>query len=174
MKEFTSDFLDYAIHKLRESQEKVAECASRLSEHQIWHRPAPGVNSVGHLILHLSGSTRQWIGTGVAGLPDHRAREAEFAAAERSCSKRELLDRLSLTVEEMTRLLERVAPAALLETTPVRRYQLTKLRAVFHAVEHFSYHTGQIVDRVKTLVEEGQVGGDKISFDQRKTPDNFP
>ena len=39
-------------------------------------------NSIGNLLLHLSGNIRQWIVSGVGGAPDARQRSAEFAARE--------------------------------------------------------------------------------------------
>ena len=64
---------------LDECAAKISHCANQLSDEQIWWRPAPSLNSIGNLILHLCGNLQQWIVSGVGGVPDTRHRPAEFA-----------------------------------------------------------------------------------------------
>ena len=56
-----------------------------LSTDQLWTRPYPYGNSVGHLLLHLTGNLSYYIGTQIAGTGYVRDRPLEFADA----SKRE-------------------------------------------------------------------------------------
>ena len=51
----------------------------QLDDADIWWRGNEATNSIGNLVLHLSGNVRQWIVAGVGGAPDVRDRPAEFA-----------------------------------------------------------------------------------------------
>ena len=54
-----------------------------LSDDQLWRRPFPYGNSVGHLLLHLTGNLSYYIGTQIAGTGYVRDRPREFADASR-------------------------------------------------------------------------------------------
>lgn len=123
---------------------KIERCLERLTDEDIWWRPDEESNSIGNLLLHLNGSTRMWVVSGVGGAPDLRDRQREFD--ERSPVPRaELLARLRETLREADEVLARADAAALLERRQVRDRNVTGLEAVFHAVEHFSMHAGQII-----------------------------
>ena len=62
---------------------KVHDLVAPLSDDQLWHRPYPYGNSVGHLILHLTGNLRYYIGTQIAGTGYVRDRPKEFADPSR-------------------------------------------------------------------------------------------
>jgi uncharacterized damage-inducible protein DinB len=50
-----------------------------LSTEQLWRRPFPYGNSVGHLLLHLTGNLSYYIGAQIAGSGYVRDRPKEFA-----------------------------------------------------------------------------------------------
>lgn len=62
---------------------KVHDLVAPLSDDQLWRRPYPYGNSVGHLILHLTGNLRYYIGTQIAGTGYVRDRPKEFADPSR-------------------------------------------------------------------------------------------
>ena len=66
-------------HELCKALEVLGHCLTQLSDEQVWHRPAPDMNSIGHLLLHLTGNVRQWLVSGLSDAPDRRDRPAEFA-----------------------------------------------------------------------------------------------
>jgi uncharacterized damage-inducible protein DinB len=107
-------------------------------------------NSVGNLVLHLCGNVGQWIGSGVAGKPDTRQRDAEFAARG-SVRPAELSERLTATIAEATGIIRNLDTARLTEQTTVQRYNITRMEAIYHVVEHFAQHTGQIIFATKLL-----------------------
>jgi uncharacterized damage-inducible protein DinB len=123
---------------------RIERCLERLSEEEVWWRANPDSNSVGNLLLHLSGNVRQWIVSGVGGAPDHRQRQQEFD--ERGPVPRgELLERLRATVRDADRALAELSSAALLDRRTIQGCDVTVLEAVYHVVEHFSMHVGQII-----------------------------
>lgn len=132
---------------------RVERCLERLSEEEIWRRVAPDSNSVGNLLLHLAGNLRQWVVSGLGGAEDVRRRQDEFD--ERGPVPRaELLARLRATVEEAAQVLSRLPPESLLERRRIQTLDVSVLEAVYHAVEHFSMHTGQIILLTKMMKGE--------------------
>jgi uncharacterized damage-inducible protein DinB len=146
-------FLDCAVRKLRQQGGRIEDCLGRLSEEQIWAREGQNENAVGNLVLHLSGNVRQWIVAAVGGRADIRQRDAEFAARG-SFTAATLAENLRGILMEATAIVENLAPERLPERLVVQGYQVTVLEAIFHVVEHFSGHTGQIIYATKLLTGE--------------------
>ena len=138
---------------------KIERCLGRLTDEQVWWRAGEHSNSVGNLLLHLEGNLRQWVVCGVGGREDSRVREREFTE-RRVVPREELLAALRAAVAEAADVLTSLDPAALLETRRVQGLDVTLLAAVFHAVEHFSTHTGQVILLTKMLS-----GGDLAFYD---------
>src|SRR4051812_9432669 len=63
------------------------------TEEQLWWRPNEKSNSIGNLILHVSGSLDHFLNRGIGGIPYDRDRDGEFAARG-PLSKAQLLERL--------------------------------------------------------------------------------
>ena len=123
---------------------KIERCLEVLSDEDVWWRGNEGSNSIGNLVLHLEGSTRAWI-TGVAGgvhIP--RDRQQEFDERQQ-IPRAELVSRLRQTLTEADAVLAHLDVDVLLERRQARGEEVTVFLAVYHAVEHFSMHTGQII-----------------------------
>ncbi len=156
-------FLRQARFRLQEDYRvKLTEALNSLSETQLWWRPNEVSNSVGNLVLHLAGNIRQWIIAGVGGQSDVRDRASEFIVGAQQ-NKAELLALLHATLAEVDAELSRLETVlqAAGNDAPLQRiclpqgYEQTVLDAVFHVVEHFSYHTGQIILLAKWLSNDG-------------------
>lgn len=147
------EFLSYSGEKLRQFVGRIESCLEKLSDDQIWARGHDNANSVGNLCLHLSGNVRQWIISGVSGEPDERDRDAEFTARS-GVSGKDLGASLRLTVLDACARVEGLEPIRLEETIEVQGYNMSVLQAVYHVVEHFAQHTGQIVFATKLLTGE--------------------
>jgi uncharacterized damage-inducible protein DinB len=129
---------------------KLRACLTALPAAGLWHRPAEGTNSIGNLLLHLSGNVRQWIISGVGGAPDARERNAEFAA-ESGPPAAELFAQLRATVTEADAVLARLTPRDLLQSRDIQGRSTSVLEAVYHVTEHFGMPTGQIIQLTKLL-----------------------
>ena len=129
---------------------RIETCVNGLAEDQIWARTSDNENAIGNLVLHLSGNVRQWIVAGVGGRADTRQRDAEFAARGGG-SGTELVAGLKGAVEEACGVLAEATPERLSEHIVVQHYDVTVLEAIYHVVEHFSGHTGQIIFATKML-----------------------
>lgn len=129
---------------------KIERCLEKLSDEDVWWRPNAESNSIGNLLLHLAGNARQWIVCGIGGATDDRVRQQEFD--ERALIRRsELLAKLKGALAEVDGVLSDLDPAHLLEQRRIQGCDVTVLEAVFHVVEHFSMHTGQIILLTKML-----------------------
>ncbi len=123
---------------------KIERCLEQLSDEEVWWRANPESNSIGNLLLHLAGNVRQWIVCGLGGAPDARVRQQEFD--ERSIIPRaELLALVKGTLSEVDDTLASLDPSLLLEQRRIQGCDVVVLEAIFHVVEHFSMHTGQII-----------------------------
>jgi len=129
---------------------KIERCMDALSEEELWWRPNDRSNSIGNLVLHLAGNVRQYIVSGAGGAPDIRMRDEEFAAHE-VMTKDDLRTMLRDTLEEVDGTLARLDASVLRNSITVQGRELTVLEAIYHAVEHFSMHTGQIIYIAKQL-----------------------
>ena len=123
---------------------KLKHCLADLTEQDLWWRPNEQSNSVGNLILHLCGNMSQWILNSMGGRRFDRDRDAEFAERGK-VPKAEIISRIESTVNEVAEVLERLPETGLLERFPVQVYSTSRLQAIYHVVEHFSYHLGQIL-----------------------------
>jgi uncharacterized damage-inducible protein DinB len=129
---------------------RIERCLENLSDEEIWWRPREEANSIGNLLLHLSGNVRQWIVSGVGARPDTRVRQEEFDERGQR-TRAELWQRLAETLAEADAVLAATEPHQLLETRRIQGKDATVLEAVYHVVEHFSMHTGQIILLTKML-----------------------
>jgi uncharacterized damage-inducible protein DinB len=152
-------FLRQARFRLREDYLiKIKLALAAVNDEQVWWRPNDTNNCIGNLLLHLCGNARQWIVAGIGGAADVRARAAEFAA-QGTLDKQDLLALLETTLAEVDSVLAQVestltttsSEAVLQRIIVPQGFPQTVLDAIFHVVEHFSYHTGQIILLAKYL-----------------------
>jgi len=129
---------------------KIERCVGLLSDEQIWWRPNAESNSIGNLLLHLSGNARQWIVSGLSKAVDARDRDSEFAQRE-TIPRADLLSRLRQTIIEVDATLAKFDMDSLVEKRTIQGLEVTALEAILHVVEHFSMHTGQIILLTKIL-----------------------
>jgi uncharacterized damage-inducible protein DinB len=150
----TRAFLDFSRQKLRdELWPRTCTCLDKLSGDQIWWRPNEQSNSIGNLLLHLNGNVRQWIVSPLGNVPDNRDRDSEFAEG-RHIGLSNLRAALDQTVKEFDSILGRLTAADLLKDYTIQGFEnVTALEAIYHVIEHFAMHYGQMVYVTKLLTE---------------------
>lgn len=150
--------LQPVAHALVHSQENLTQVVPHLSLDQLW-RSIGGTASVGFHLRHLSGSTDRLF-TYARGeeLSDHQRDQlaAEKGEAAPQPGVQELLDAWSSTVEASLAQLRVTLTSDLVEVRYVGRARLesTVLGLLFHAAEHASRHTGQIVTTARIVMGE--------------------
>lgn len=123
---------------------KIRLAVEALDETVIWKRTNDESNSIGNLLLHLSGNVREWIACGIGGEVCDRNRASEFAAKD-GFMKSELLSQLTGSVLAADKVLARLGEADLEKEVTIQGRETTVFAAIYHVVEHFSMHTGQII-----------------------------
>ncbi len=147
---FSREFIRISRHELTQSFQKIRTAGERLNAAQLWSRQHQAENAIGNLLLHLAGNVRQWIISGVGGAPDRRDRDAERDGAALD----ELLHHLEQTLQEADGVLAQVTAEDLLVEKHIQAYDVTVMHAIYHVVEHFGEHTGQILWAVKRMTGE--------------------
>jgi uncharacterized damage-inducible protein DinB len=132
---------------------KIERCLDLLTDEDIWWRPNDVSNSIGNLILHLCGNVTMWIVGGVGRLPFDRDRQLEFDERRRIPSA-DLRSRLRTVVAQADDVLKEVDASELLSRRHIQGYDVTVLEAIYHVVEHFSMHAGQIILLSKARVAQ--------------------
>lgn len=143
-------FRNYACEKNEQNLAQVVRCTALLSIEELWRRENPHCNAVGNLVLHLAGNLRQWIVSGLGGRPFERDRPAEFFRRD-PLPHAEIVPKLEETVREANEIIAGLTDETLNREFQIQGYTVLGIVAVFHVVEHLSFHTGQIVHITKII-----------------------
>ncbi len=136
---------------VEESIVRIKHCLNQLSENEIWHKPNTNTNSIGNLVLHLCGNARQWIIHGLAGHIDVRDRTTEFSE-KGTISSKKLYALLDTLTADLKLTLPKIASSDLLQKHTIQEHWTESgVSILIHAIEHFSYHTGQITYYTKLI-----------------------
>jgi uncharacterized damage-inducible protein DinB len=144
MQLIANEFIQCCIHQLEENTPKIKKCLDELTEEEVWKKPNASSNSVGNQLLHLCGNITQWILSSLGDTPDQRERDLEFST-EGGLTKKELFDKLESTVSNAIKVIQSLTGDELLQLRSVQGYQHSGVGIIIHVVEHYSYHTGQII-----------------------------
>ena len=148
-----NEFKQNAIFRLKEGQRMLHLAFDKVEEKDVWAIPSENGNSLGNQILHSCGNMTQYILSSLGGIQDKRVREKEFSTRS-GFTKRALLSLLDKTIAEAIATIENAPEATWLSFRKVQGFDLSGLGAVLHAVEHFSYHVGQVAFWIKQLTTE--------------------
>lgn len=148
------ELIDQCILRMEENTPKIFACLDELEEIEIWKRPNDASNSIGNIILHLCGNIRQYAISSLGHLPDVREREKEFSALG-GPTKNELKEELESTLKQAIGIIKNISEEELLKIRLVQGFRLSGIGIIIHVVEHYSYHTGQVVFWTKLLKNHG-------------------
>jgi len=147
--------LQPAAHALLMAREDVTAALDGITEDELWLEPH-GVAALGFHLAHLSGSTDRLLtyARGEALSANQRATlDRERALTDERPQLHRLLAEWHETVAAALRQLSSTSEADLQSPRAVGRARLpsTVLGLLFHAAEHASRHTGQIVTTAKLI-----------------------
>jgi uncharacterized damage-inducible protein DinB len=113
---------------------------------QFWRNPYSYGNSVGHLVLHLTGNLSYYIGARVAATGYIRNRDLEFTDATRP-AKAEVLRRFDDTIAMVAATAEKQTESDWLLPYSAEREPeaTTRYVAFLRCAVHFYHHVGQII-----------------------------
>ena len=130
------------IEQLEEQRDAVRQLAEPLTEKQLWSKPVDPGNSIGHLILHLTGNLNHFVGAQLGGSGYVRDREREFTEAKPP-AKAVLLAELDKAVAVFRRVVEKLDAARLSAPHPDAHFG-SVMKALMRLVAHFALHRGQM------------------------------
>ncbi len=144
---------------------QIRSCVEQLDEDQLWWRPNESSNSVGNLVLHVSGSLRHYLCRSLGGFEYERDRAGEFA--ERGpVTKQQLLATFDEMVSQAAATLDVFDTSRFTAATEEPSYYPYVFDQLIGVLAHLATHAGQIVFVTKML-KEGAV--DEIWIKAHKT-----
>lgn len=130
------------IGELEHLRDEVKEAAEPLSEKELWMKPVNPGNSIGHLILHLTGNLNHFVGAQIGGSGYIRDREREFTETHPP-SKDVTLANLDQAVATFHRVVSGLSADQLAAPHPDTRFG-SVFNGLIHLVAHFALHRGQM------------------------------
>jgi uncharacterized damage-inducible protein DinB len=124
--------------------DQVRACLDLLSDDEIWSRPNEQSNSIGNLVLHLSGSLDHYLNRALGGLDFHRDRPAEFAERHQ-IPKAQLRSRFDSMVSNAEATFASLTPERLGDSSPEPKMNRLAVEDLIGITVHMATHTGQIV-----------------------------
>jgi uncharacterized damage-inducible protein DinB len=137
-----------------EVRDKIHELVAPISTEQLWTRPYPYGNSVGHLLLHLTGNLNHYIGAGIAGTGYVRNRPLEFNDTSKRAKEQVLAD-FDRAIDMVATTVRKQRPEDLSKpySDPTEPHSKTNFAAFMRMAAHAYHHTGQIIYLVKELTK---------------------
>ena len=126
-------------------QSEVHKLTAPLSSEQIWTRPYPYGNSVGNLILHVTGNLSYYIGSEIAATGYVRQRPLEFTDTGKP--KDELLRNFDQTIAMVLATIASQSDAdwSAPYTAIAESDAKTRFNAFLRCAAHAYHHIGQII-----------------------------
>ena len=137
------------IGELEQLRDGVSEATGSLSEKDLWTKPVDPGNSVGHLILHLTGNLNHFVGAQLGGSGYVRDREREFTESNPP-SKDLVLANLDQAVATFRKVVSSLTADQLAAPHPESRFG-SVFNTLVHLVAHFALHRGQMSYIVRFL-----------------------
>ena len=135
-----------------EVRDKIHELLAPISTEQLWTRPYPYGNSIGHLLLHLTGNLNNYIGARIAATGYVRNRPLEFSDSVKH-PKEQVLAKFDAAMAMVVATIHAQTPgdwsAPYADPTEPRTH--TRFACFMRMAAHAYHHTGQIIYLVKEM-----------------------
>ncbi|HEY5028600.1 MAG TPA: DinB family protein [Candidatus Angelobacter sp.] len=143
-----TDFTRY----YQEAAKKVHALVESLTDAHIWTRPYPYGNSIGHLLLHLTGNLSYYIGAEIGGTGYVRNRPLEFSDTVHH-PKQELLAKFDAALTTVAAVLQKQTEQDWSAAYNAKGMEDSgdRFTAFLRCAAHISHHTGQIMYLCKEL-----------------------
>jgi uncharacterized damage-inducible protein DinB len=124
---------------------KLHKWVDPLSDQQFWRNPDSYGNSIGHLVLHLTGNLSYYIGAQIAGTGYVRNRDREFTEADRP-SKDEVLRKFDDAIKLVVDAIRQQSPENWSAAYSAERSnEKNRFAIVLSCAAHADHHLGQII-----------------------------
>lgn len=129
-----------------EVRKKTHDWVDPLSTEQLWRQPYPYGNSVGHLLLHLTGNLNHYIGAQIAGTGYVRNRPLEFTDASKP-PKEQVLANFDRAIDMVAATIRKQSADGLVASysDPTEPHSNTRFAVFLRMAAHAYHHVGQII-----------------------------
>jgi uncharacterized damage-inducible protein DinB len=127
----------------RHLAQRVDRAARAVTQEQLWTRPFRFGNSIGHLVLHLTGNLNHYIGALVGASGYVRRRDHEFTDPVKHAAD-EILARFHEAVDLVVHTLRSQDAQALASPVPDQAPIETRLGLFLVCAAHMNNHIGQM------------------------------
>jgi hypothetical protein len=129
-----------------------------LTHKQFWHNPYGYGNSVGHLILHMTGNLNYYIGSRIADTGYVRNRDLEFTDAT-APAKEEVMRKFDETIAMVAATVRKQGPQDWLAQYSAEREPEAKERFMvfLRCAGHAYHHVGQLIYLSKEFQREAEM-----------------
>ena len=127
----------------RSIAQRLHDWVEPLSNREMWQKPYPYGNSIGHLVLHLTGNLNHYIGALVAGTGYVRHREQEFSDPARYPVE-EILANFHRAVDLVVSTLESQDESGFATSVADQPPIQTRLGLFLVCAAHLNNHIGQM------------------------------
>jgi uncharacterized damage-inducible protein DinB len=142
----TEEFARYFRHL----GDRVEKAAAAIPEDKFWTKPFSFGNSIGHLVLHLTGNINHYIGALVAGTGYVRHRQHEFTDPEKH-PRDEILARFREAIDLVARTVQSQNEAGLMSSVESQPPIQSRLGLFLVCAAHLNNHVGQMSYLVQAL-----------------------
>ena len=132
---------------------QIRDCLDLLDDGQIWWRPNEQSNSIGNLMLHVTGSLNHFLNRNLGGIEYYRDRNAEFAERRR-IPKADLLAMFDDMVAKAEHTFYALDINKLAAPSPEPKLHKLVIDDLINVITHLADHAGQIVWITKMLRAE--------------------
>jgi uncharacterized damage-inducible protein DinB len=135
-------------------REQTHKWVDPLTTEQMWRNPYGHGNSVGHLLLHMTGNLNYYIGARVAETGYVRDRDREFTEREAK-SKEEVLAAFDKTIDKVMETIQRQRAEDWLKAYSAEREPEASERfnIFLRCAGHAYHHVGQIIYLARELTQ---------------------
>jgi len=146
MSELSDSILQAFATEYRQRAAELHKWVDPLNDEQFWRNPFTHGNSVGHLVLHLTGNLSYYIGARIAETGYVRNRDLEFAESRRF-SKADILKKFDDTMAMVIATVEKQNESDWTAPYTAEREPEAKNRVTLflRCASHLYHHVGQII-----------------------------
>src|ERR1700679_3147471 len=127
-----------------EVRDKIHELVTPISTEQLWTRPYPYGNSIGNLLLHLTGNLNHYIGARISGTGYVRDRNREFTDASKR-PKEGLLADFDEAIRMTAATIRKQSPADWVAEYSADTPSKNRFGGIMRMAPHTSLHVAQII-----------------------------
>ena len=135
-----------------EVRDKIHELLEPISTEQFWRKPYPYGNSIGNLLLHLTGNLNHYIGAHIAGTGYVRNRDLEFTDASKRPDEEVLAD-FDRAIAMVVATIRKQSPADWVAPYSADTPSKNRFAVFLRMAAHAQHHVGQIMYLCKELTK---------------------